>query len=226
MAGDIDKRKTNGGVPAEQNANYFEQYGDAATSRPIQGELLKFVQGDWFAGRENREIPHGTKLLADMSTLEVGWQRWEDGRPGEARTGLVVEGFQPARRADLGDHDKTAWETDIKGVAKDPWQFTNLLVATDKDGGVFTLVTSSRGGLDAVGELCKAYGKHIRQHPDENPVIELDSSSYVHPDRSIGRVKTPILKIVSWVGKDGESKTSVEAPKPIPAAPATGQPRF
>jgi hypothetical protein len=219
--GDLEKRKTNG-LPADSETNYFESYGDAATSRPIEGELLKFNRGDYLAGRENREVPHGTRLVVDMKTLQVGWQHWDGGFPGEARMGFVAEGFQPARRQELGETDKSSWEKDAKDLAKDPWQFANMVVMrSEKGDDVFTFVTGSRGGLDAIGELCKEYGKHIRQHPNDDPVLELDSSSYLHPDRSIGRVQTPVLKVVDWIKKDGdtaEPPMSAAAAKPPKSA--------
>jgi hypothetical protein len=65
----------------------------------------------------------------------------------------------------------------------------------------YTFATSSRGGLDAIGELCKAYGKAIRQKPNQYPLIELDGNSYMHRDCSVGRVKFPILKVVGWINK-------------------------
>ena len=95
--------------------------------------------------------------------------------PTEQRMGLVVEGFQPERRSDLGDHDKDRWEVDNEGTPRDPWQFTNYLILQDGEGGeVYTFATASKGGLGAVGEVCKDYGKAMRQRPEQYPVIEID----------------------------------------------------
>src|SRR5262249_31529942 len=81
----------------------------------------------------------------------------------------------------------------------DPWQFQNDIVMVAVDGGkLYTFTTSSRGGLNAVGELCKAYGKQVRQHPNKLPVIALDVGSYQHSNRSYGRIKFPVFKIVDW----------------------------
>jgi hypothetical protein len=38
---------------------------------------------------------------------------------------------------------------------------------------------------------------------DKVPVIELSAEGYQHPDRSIGYVAVPNLKLVDWI--DGES---------------------
>jgi hypothetical protein len=223
--GDLSKR-TNGTTPATTEPNLFEAYGNAATANAIEGMLLKFNKGDFIAGKEGEEVPIGTKLVAIMDTLSVGWKQWEDNVPGESRMGLVADGFQPPRRSDLGDTDKSKWETDDEDKKKDPWQFSNQLVMRDQeDGQVYTFVTASRGGLDAVGELCKVYGKAIRQKPDQYPVVELDCGSYQHRDRSIGRVKFPVFKVVAWVNKadtqDTVPATPVEPPpKPTPKAGA------
>ena len=68
---------------------------------------------------------------------------------------------------------------------------------------VFTFTTSSDGGKrHAIGPLSKEYGSHIRQHPDELPIVKLHQDSYLHSDRSIGRVKHPEMPIVRWVEAD------------------------
>jgi hypothetical protein len=226
MSNDIEKKKPTD--LASDQKNVFEAYGDAATARAIEGDLLKFVQGDYFAGQDNREIPLGTKLVARMDTLAIGWLRWQDNAPGDdERIGLVAQGFMPVKRHELGDLDKACWETDKEGRPRDPWQFTNRLVLHGAEDAevVFTFATSSRGGLDAVGELCKAYGRHIRQFPDEDPIIELDGSSYPHPDKTIGRVKYPIFKVVGWVKKNGlddAGTAPTEPPKSPPSDKAAG----
>src|SRR5262249_39912233 len=157
------------------------------------------TKGDYVAGPYNDEIPIGTKLYAMMDSLNVGWIKWQDNRPAERITGAVGEGFQPPCRTELGDNDKSQWETDDQGHPRDPWQFTNELVLIEVEGGkTYTFTTSSRGGIGAIGELCSAYGKAMRQQPDRVPVIELDVGSYQHSNRAFGRIKFPIFKIVDW----------------------------
>jgi len=168
--------------------------------RAFAGELLKFLQGDFLAGQENREIPLGTRLAALMPTLEIGWQRWDDNRPGERRMGLVSEGFVPPKRSELGDLDERLWDVDSDGKPRDPWQFSNQIVMIDPADGdnVYTFTTSSKGGLGAIGELCRTYGKNLRQQPERIPVIALDAGSYQHRDKSRGRIKFPVFRIIDW----------------------------
>lgn len=220
----VDKRKTTD--PATSEPNLFEAYGNAATANAIEGMLLKFNKGDYVAGREEEEVAIGTQLVAIMDTLSVGWKEWRNSLPGESHMGLIADGFQPAKRPELGDLDKTAWEVDDEGAKKDPYQFTNHLVMRNQENGqLYTFATATRGGLDAVGELCKVYGKAIRQKPDQYPVVELGCGSYLHRDRSIGRVKYPVFKVVGWVSKtdlqDTVPATPTEPPpKPTPKAGA------
>lgn len=184
----------------------FAAYGESvAGSGFIVGELLKFSKGDWLAGQENREIPDGTKLIAVMDTLVVGWQRWENQRPVAYRMGLLIEEFIPPPREELGDNDPAMWECDDAGEPRDPWQLANYLQLVDPKNpeAVFTFTASSKGGLGAVAKLCREYARaRDKEHREEqHPVVMLGTGSYAHRDRSFGRIKFPQFNIVSWVRK-------------------------
>jgi hypothetical protein len=103
----------------------------------------------------------------------------------------------------LGDLDESKWETDGNGKRRDPLQFSNYLVLAhaDRDSELYTFATSSRGGLGAIGELCKSYGKQMRQQPDKYPIVELDAGSYQHRERSFGRIEYPIFNVIGWTDK-------------------------
>ena len=183
--------------------DYFSQYGEQAAMRNIVGKLLKFSKGDYMAGENNEDIPEGTEVLANMETLAVGWIKWEDNKPVEQLMGLVCEGFQPPKRNTLDATDETLWETDDQtGQPRDPWQFTNQLVMKEPGGDqLYTFSTSSRGGINAMGELCKVYGKHFRSAPDAMPVVSLDVGSYMHSNKAFGKIKFPILTVKGWMPK-------------------------
>jgi hypothetical protein len=171
----------------------------------IVGDLLKFAKGDWVAGRDSEKIADGTELVAVLPGMVDGWQRWEDNRPVEQIMGLLVEGFVPPERSTLSHNDKNVWAIDSgNGKPRDPWQPTIYMPMTTIDATrVFTFTTSSDGGKrHAIGPLSKEYGSHIRQAPDELPVVKLAQDSYLHSDRSIGRVKYPEMPIVRWVKAD------------------------
>jgi hypothetical protein len=220
MANEIDRKKR-GDLTPNDEAGFFEHYGNEATARSITGTLLRFSKGDYLAGTEGVVVPAGTRLVAVMDSLLIGWVRWWDNTATEPRMGLIVKGFQPDRRSDLGDDDKDRWEVDNDGEPRDPWRFTNYLILRAlKDGETYTFATSSKGGLGCIGELSRAYGKAMRQRSNEWPVIEIDVGSYQHRDRSLGRIKFPIFKIVDWVSKDGPDGAPEDAKPPEPQKPA------
>src|SRR5262249_12075553 len=131
-----------------------------------------------------------------------GWIRWEDSYPVEHVMGLLLEGYVPPARNTLGCTDQEQWEVDNNsGKPRDPWQESVYLpVISVNAETVYTFATSSDGGRRrAITPLCREYGNHIRQHPDELPIIGLEQDSYMHPNRSIGRVKYPLFPIKRWV---------------------------
>jgi hypothetical protein len=188
-------------VPGSRNV--FETAGDAMTQGGvIIGDLLKFTKGDWVAGRDNDIVANGTELVAVVNGTLQGLVRWEDNHPVEQVMGLLVEGYVPPERSTLGYNDKAKWEVDAKtGKPRDPWQPTVYMpMVTVNAEKVYTFTTSSDGGMrHAIGPLCKEYGGHIRQHPDELPVVKLAQDSYLHSDRTIGRVKYPEFPVARWV---------------------------
>jgi len=198
--------------------NPFEAYGAQASQNNLVGQLLKFSKGDWLVGQNNTEMKPGTKLVAVMDQLYIGWVKWEDNKPTEQLMGLVVEGYKPMHRKDLGHNDESSWEVDMTGKPRDPWQRTNYLVLRDvglteiDEDKMYTFTTSSKGGINAIGKLCQQYGKSMRQRPADYPIVELQVDSYAHPIKEYGRIKVPMLELVGW-----ESK--VPAPAPAVAAP-------
>jgi len=184
----------------EQSRNYFEQYGDSVTPTVIVGKLLKMTKfGEWKAGQEEEDIAIGTRLLVNMNTLKIGWQKWVDNKPSEQKMGYLIDGFTPAKRDELGDDDEAMWDVMPDGQPRDPWQFTNVLIMLDPETDeLFTFATGSKGGWGAIGELAKAYGKRVRMAPDEHPLIELQVRSYTHA--TYGEIRAPKFMIVGWNG--------------------------
>lgn len=199
-------------------ADYYEEYGRQASSRPIVGKLLKFSKGDYLAGQDNEEFEEGTELVACMDTLQVGWVKWVDSSPVDQRMGLLMEGHKPEKRGELGDSDEDQWEVDEQsGKPRDPWQFANQLILrpldwSGEDDELYTFVTQSKGGVSAIGNLCKYYGREMRQRPGDYPVIKLEVDSYMHSNKQFGRIKVPLLTPTEdWVAKDPVTKRKAPA---------------
>jgi hypothetical protein len=215
-------------APVEDNP--FKDYADAGQGGNITGTLLKFAKGDYLAGAHSRAIAVGSRFIANMHSLSIGWIRWSNGKPADTRMGRVVDHFKPAWRNDLGDNDSALWEVDDNGVPKDCWQFTNTLEMADPETReLFTFSTSSKGGRKCLGRLCQTYGDERDRHPDEWPIIELGINSYQHSNKAYGRIKDPVFTIVGWIPKDADAPASapMPAPKPAPAmvvAPLSDEP--
>jgi hypothetical protein len=182
------------------NKNPYEAYADQADSGQF-GPLLKFNKGEYVYGRDNEEFPE-KEVVALMPGLTHGWIRWEENFPTEPIMGLMMEGFVLPARNTLGHLDKTAWELGNGNQPRDPWQESFYLpVITVNAEDVYTFTTSSNGGRrHAITPLCKEYGTHIRELPDELPVIPLNQGFYQHADPRVGKVKYPLFTpVVRWV---------------------------
>lgn len=209
---------SNGQAPVIAGApNAFEAYGNQADKGSLP--FLKFKDGEFLFGTNAEKITEGTQLLALVSDLMIGWQRWHGGAPTDERMGMVAQGYTPCPREDLGEMEKSKWEVDPEGRPRDPWQRSNKLpLVFDSeetpldDGTTVAFVTGSAGGIGSIGRLCKEYGHHIRTNPDEFPVVELQADSYYNKkwDRNI---KTPVLKVVGWTTMEAWAEaTAGEAP--------------
>jgi hypothetical protein len=179
--------------------NPFEVYSEAASNNRIIGDLLRFAKGDWLAGRNGDEMPRGARLIVNVADMRIGWQCWKGGKPVDARLGRVADSFVPPTRAALGDMDEDEWDRDEKGNPRDPWQFTNVLVMkAEKGDQLYTFSASSKGQLGAVAKLVGEYGKRVRSHPSDLPIVALEVDSYQHTIKERGRIKVPVLKLVGW----------------------------
>lgn len=198
---------------APMQPEFFAQYSEAAGGGPsddIEGRLLRFAKGDYVIGSGDEALPPNSRVLVDMGKLTAGWVRWDGKRPVERRTGYVGSGFQPAPREALGHEDTSQWPVGLDGKRQDPWAFTNQFVCRVGSKDVYTFVTSSKGGIKAVGKLCGAYASGMRTRAKgEMPIVELGSDSYRHAD--FGVIKYPELAIVDW----GSKKDAEEPRKKI-----------
>jgi hypothetical protein len=210
-----------GGALAMQGGyDPYAAYGQEAASG--SGDFLKFSKGEWLKGQNDDEVALGTRLAANMAELSIGWIRWEDGKPAERRMGLLAQGHKPEARGDLGYTDQSQWEDDETGKPKDPWNFTNELpVANPETGEQMTFSASSKGGIGAIGNLCKAYGKEYRQRDGLVPIIELQRDSYKH--KVYGKTYVPLIPIVDWVENGSIPEPTQDDDEETPAAEkATG----
>jgi hypothetical protein len=180
-------------------ANPFEAFSRAVKMRLMTGRFLKFSKGDYTAGMDAELIAVGTKATVIMDSLQSGWIKWDGGRPVDERMVSISQGVPPVMRTQLGDIDKSKWQLDQNNELRDPWQLSNRVDMVIDGKGSFTFTTSSKGGLDAVGNLAGEYSRGMGDRPDQYPVVVLDVASYLHSNRALGRIKVPVFTIVGWV---------------------------
>lgn len=166
------------------------------------GQYLSFKAGEFLSGQNAEELPIGSKLVANMPGLRMGWRRWFSGSVSDDLTELLSESPTLQKRSELGDMDQAKWEKDDRGESRDPWQLTNILELSDGQQ-TYIFSTGSKGGINAIGRLCRDYGKERRQRPGMLPIIELSRDSYMHPQYK--KVYTPDFKIVGWTDADNPS---------------------
>jgi len=206
------------GFDPQTVANYYEAYGQQADR--AGNPILKFIDGYYLLGQNRSPTPYGSPIAVDMQHLEIGWLKFQNETVVSEYLGLLLRGYQPYRREELGDLDASYWEVGTDGRPRDPWAFVNQVPFTfcqgyEVDGiseGVFS--TSSKGGIGAIGRLCKLYGDRVRIYPETSPIVLLEVGQYEHKEfRRF--IKFPNLRLVAWQD---------DGPQPDASQP-TGNPR-
>lgn len=186
-------------VPAQIGPDPYTSY--AAKAIQQQGLFLTFKNGEFLAGQDGTEVKIGTRLAANMEGLMIGWRRWFGGQVTDDLLELLSDQKPLPRRESLGDNDPALWEKDDRsGAPRDPWMFTNSLQMVDNAGEIYIYSTGSKGGLNAIGKLCKAYGLEYRMRPGMIPVIELANDFYMHA--KYGKTYVPVFNLVGWTKAD------------------------
>jgi hypothetical protein len=199
-------------LPDDFNADWADQYIEDEGGP--EAEFLRFnsKEGIWVHGRENTEMPCGTRFLALMPFMRKG--RIKFNGPGNEPDKVVVlaASSQKVDRASLGDTDETKWPV-VNGKPQDPWQEYREIDLYDlASSQQYTLTAASIGGVQAVKRLVDSYRNGQHKHPDQLPVIELQKGSYVHTilGHTVNVPKTPV---VGWQTNSPGAKESGDDPE-------------
>ena len=173
------------------------------------GKLLKFNKGEWLVGEDT--VSEGAEYIAFIDEVARGWIKFEDGSVTDRQIVKVRDG-KPLPREALGDDDPSQWEVGDDGTPRDPYVFQWLLPMSpvEAEGDLTVYPTASKGGIGAIGLLCKVYGRSQRN--GLLPIVALKTTSYKHP--VYGKVLKPDLPIVGWHGT---------ASSPAPQSPPNGE---
>jgi hypothetical protein len=159
------------------------------------GKILKFVKGRWKVGDD--VVPEGTEYVAYIDEVARGYVKFEDKTVIDRKIVKVRDGKAP-KRSELGDDDPSQWEIGPDGKPRDPWVLQWLLPMSpvDAEGDLTVFCAYSKGGISAVGSLCRVYGRSERN--GLLPIVALKCAGYDHP--VYGEVLKPDLPIVGAHG--------------------------
>lgn len=174
---------------------YENPWLEAAAEAGGFEKIAKFVKGEWGVGEET--LPEGKEFIVFMDEVARGYVKFVNKAVVDRRIVKVRDGKPPARE-ELDDNDSSEWEIGDDGRPRDPWVMQWLLpmAPVDAEGDLTVYCTGSKGGIAAIGLLCKVYGRSERN--GLLPIVALKSTSYKHPD--YGKVFKPDLPIVGWHG--------------------------
>lgn len=159
--------------------------------------FLKFDgnTGIYSYGKDQEELPKGTRVAVNSNEFRRGWICWNDGEVVEEIMVRIVDGHPPAK-GDLADHGP------YEDPKKDGWRAQSSVQFRDIDSGdEFLFKTSSKGGGISVANLVRDYGKGYAQHPGELAIVELGNVGFDAKDekgKKLGRKYAPVFKIVGW----------------------------
>lgn len=178
-----------------------DPYSSYGAKVGLQGNFLTFKNGEFTHGTDARVLPMGTRLAVNMPGLRIGWRRWFGGQLTDDLTELLSEQPQIQRREQLGSDDPALWEKDGDGKPRDPWSLSNVIEFVDGEGERYIYASAAKGAINAIGQLCKEYGKLYRQRPGQVPIIELAADSYMHPVYK--KTFVPVfIPIVGWTSEN------------------------
>src|SRR4051812_19669093 len=184
------------------------------------GLFLKFSKGEYVYGQNKEELKLGKRLVVNMPGTRLGWVRWQGGKPVENTMELLIDRPHIRERHELGHSDESMWERDDRGDAQDPWVLTYSLDLSDPANSEFySFSTTSAGGKKAVGALLTLFSQKHRMEPDLLPIVELQRSSYNHPNPRFGKIYEPLLPVIGWIDANAPSVDDLNVPAEVPPGP-------
>ena len=163
------------------------------------GKLIKFSKGEFLKGLDAEIVPLGSLFTVACDMTLTGFIRWHDGKPIEHKLIRVASGDPPYRREELGFLDKEQWPKDANGEARDPWQQAIYVPVMDSEGEISTFTSGSVWGIKSYHRLLRRYATHAARHPGFYPLVKLQTSSFKHSDKQIGKVFFPDFEPAGYV---------------------------
>jgi len=178
--------------------------------------LLKMDKtGHWVFGADQTEVEDDATWAVNPFSFVHGYIAWGEGDVLGEKMGPVTAPLPELDAAPAGA--KRGWEAQI-GMS--------LKCMTGEDEGLeVRFSTTSVGGKKAVQSLAVAIATQVEKDPAAPvPVVLLKKDHYQH--KQYGKIYTPVLEVVKWIGMDGEAKAAepTAASASADAALEQGQP--
>jgi len=203
----------NAGLPAQVQSTAAALRQMASNVAAGSDALLKMDKtGHWVFGADQTEVEDDATWAVNPFSFVHGYIAWGEGEPLGEKMGPVTAPLPALDAAPAGA--KRGWEAQI-GMS--------LKCLTGEDAGMETrFTTTSVGGKKAVQALAVAIATQVEKDPATPvPVVLLKKDHYQH--KQYGKIFTPVLEVVKWIGMDGEAKAA-EPEAPAAAEPAAAEP--
>lgn len=173
---------------------------------------FKGASGDYLAGSDEEEIPHGTQLAADIMNSKWSWQFWWDNELLETVETDIIEdpkgwedknmpNWLPAEYDDdMSLEEIIEKQKDRTNNFQDGWG-VQAVVNMRQIGGEeleYTFRFNNGVSLNAYRALLASFGRLFQSKPGLVPIVELDANQYKSKQKGVGTRYAPKLKIVDW----------------------------
>jgi len=169
--------------------------------------------GCWVFGTDSTDVEDGSRWAVNPFSFIHGFIAWGDGEVLAEHMTAINDPLPEVGQAPSGA--EKGWEGQLGFMLK---------CMDGEDAGLTVRYTAtSVGGKRAVQDIGKLIADQIDADPAHPvPIVTLDSEHYQH--KKYGKIFTPVLEVVEWVGMDGlkdevkdEEEAEVKAePKPEP----------
>ena len=167
---------------------------DESGSRVIKGDILRFKDGKWFAGKS--PVPLSPDLMLAAGATTATWVRWRDGQP--TYVPADARGVLPDRKA-LDDTDESTWAVSkFTGKREDPWQRLKVIYLMNPiTAGVMTHASGTVGTRMAINELADKIAMVRQARPGAVPLVKLAAAPMA---TQYGTRDRPHFEVVEWHG--------------------------
>lgn len=217
-------------LPTTMNASAFASqitqtsHVDTSDARNSGVAFLKFSgnDGSFVFGADATEV-NNNKAIVVASTLEHGWQLWANSVVQEDVSASILSPLPAEPEPMENGTDKRG---NVKMEYANETRSCKLLLDVEGDGELVpcSLTSGTHGGRKAFNILIEQVKKQAMTNPSFlNPVITLDSDSYINKNYGNKEIHTPVFTVVDWANDELELASGVKA---IESAPAEDEPPF